>query len=195
MLSSKLMCLKQEKWASIRIWVSLTRAKLGWLDAWVRASPKLQLLCGVPSLQWSVSIESGPRKEHWWTSDRVMGGQGLLMLVGSEVWPVWSDPTDELLLLKLLKKLMLVLIEWCQNTQCIAVCCVWGCIAADQSGCPVHRWKHQTWARECQNWTTQSNGRRWPGLTNHILFYITWMVKCMCVANLGNTCHQDALWE
>ena len=23
-----------------------------------------------------------------------------------------------------------------QNTQCIAVCCVWGCIAAGQSGCP-----------------------------------------------------------
>ncbi len=31
---------------------------------------------------------------------------------------------------------MLVLVERFQNTQCIAVCCVWGCIAADQSGCP-----------------------------------------------------------
>ena len=26
-------------------------------------TPQLQLLWGVPSLQWSVSIESGPRKE------------------------------------------------------------------------------------------------------------------------------------
>ena len=35
------------------------------------------------------------------------------MHLGSEGWPVWSDPTDELLWLKLLKKLMLVLIERC----------------------------------------------------------------------------------
>jgi len=26
---------------------------------------KLQLLWGVPGLQWSVSIKSGPRKEQW----------------------------------------------------------------------------------------------------------------------------------
>ncbi|KAK3527039.1 hypothetical protein QTP86_008668 [Hemibagrus guttatus] len=48
-----------------------------------------------------------------------MGRRGSLMPVGSEGWPVWSDPTDELLLLKSLKKLMLVLIERGQNTQCI----------------------------------------------------------------------------
>lgn len=36
--------------------------KLGCLD-WDRASPKLQVLWGVPGLQWSVSIKSGPRKE------------------------------------------------------------------------------------------------------------------------------------
>ncbi|KAK3556078.1 hypothetical protein QTP70_004374 [Hemibagrus guttatus] len=40
-----------------------------------------------------------------------MGGQGSLMHMGSEGWLVWSDPTDELLLHKLLKKLMQVLIE------------------------------------------------------------------------------------
>ncbi|KAK3568664.1 hypothetical protein QTP86_011458 [Hemibagrus guttatus] len=45
--------------------------------------------------------------------DRVMGGQGSLM--GIKGWPVWSNPTDELMSLKLLKKLMLVLIERCQN--------------------------------------------------------------------------------
>ena len=44
---------------------------------------------------------------------------------GSEGWPVWSDPTDKLLLLKLLKNLMLVLTERCQNTQCITVHCIW----------------------------------------------------------------------
>ncbi|KAK3524329.1 hypothetical protein QTP70_028053 [Hemibagrus guttatus] len=78
-----------------------------------------------------------------------MGGRGSLMHVGSEGWPVWSDPTDELLLLKLLKKLMLALIE----------------------------------------------RRRWPGLMNHVFFYITWMAGCVRVSYLGNTWHQDALWE
>ena len=42
------------------------------------------------------------------------------MHVGNEGWPVWSNPTDKLLLLKLLE-LMLVLIERCQNTQCISL--------------------------------------------------------------------------
>lgn len=46
-------CLKQEKWTRVRIWVSLTEAKLWWLDDWVRASPTLQLSWAVPSLQWS----------------------------------------------------------------------------------------------------------------------------------------------
>ena len=35
-----------------------------WPDYWVKASPQLQLLWGVPGLQWSVSIKSGPRKEY-----------------------------------------------------------------------------------------------------------------------------------
>ena len=46
------------------------------------------------------------------------------MHMANEGWPGWSDPTDELLELKLLKKFMLVLIERCQNTQCIAVWCI-----------------------------------------------------------------------
>ena len=64
-------------------------------------------------------------------------GHGLPRLTGagSKVWSVCSDPTDELLLLKLLK-LILVLIERHRNTQCITVSCLWGCIAADQSECP-----------------------------------------------------------
>ena len=32
----KLMCWNQEKYASVRVWVILTRAKLWWLDDWVR---------------------------------------------------------------------------------------------------------------------------------------------------------------
>ncbi|ROL55025.1 hypothetical protein DPX16_20286 [Anabarilius grahami] len=41
----------------------------------------------------------------------------------------------------------------------------------------------------------RSNGRRWPGLMNHVFFYITWMAGGVCIAYLGNTWHQDALWE
>lgn len=33
-------------------------------------------------------------------------------------------------------KLMLVLIERCQNTKWITLCCIWVCIAAEQSECP-----------------------------------------------------------
>jgi len=33
-----------------------------WLDDWDRGSSKLQLLWGVPGLQWSVFRKSGPRK-------------------------------------------------------------------------------------------------------------------------------------
>ncbi|KAK3555028.1 hypothetical protein QTP86_005693 [Hemibagrus guttatus] len=41
----------------------------------------------------------------------------------------------------------------------------------------------------------RNNGRRWSGLMNHVFFYITWMAECVCVSYLGNTWHQDALWE
>ena len=26
----------------------------------------------------------------------------------------------------------------------------------------------------------RSNGRRWPGLLNHVFFNITWMARCVC---------------
>ena len=100
------------------------RATLWWLEDRVRASPKLQLLWGVPGLQWLVSIKSDLWKEQWWTNDRVMSGQGSLMHLGSIGWPLWSDPT-QLLLITLLKKLLLVLIERCKNTQCISVVAYW----------------------------------------------------------------------
>ena len=72
------------------------------------------------------------------------------MHIGSKGWPVFSDPTDALLLPILLKKLMLALLARCQNTQCIAVYCAWGCKAADQSGCPFSPLS-----------TTRSNGMEW----------------------------------
>lgn len=46
-------------------------------------------------------------------------------LIGArgKVWPVCSDPTDELLLFRLVSKLILVLTEGSQYTQCITVLC------------------------------------------------------------------------
>ena len=68
----------------------LTRTKLRWLDNWVKASPKLQLLWVVLGLQWSVPIVSGPcRKSGKPPTESLMRG--------AKGWPVWSNPTDELL--------------------------------------------------------------------------------------------------
>ena len=155
-----------------------------------RASPKQQLLWGVPGLLWSVSIKEGTVVNqqqdrgwpHWCTRTVKAGPFG----------PIQQKS-------KLLKKLMLVLIERCQNTQCIAVCCLWECIATDKSGCPC--WPLYT-AESANNGHVSirtgpwSNGRTWPGLMKHVYFYITW-IACvsMCVAYLKNTRHQDSLCE
>ena len=51
---------------------------------------------------------------------------------------------------------------------------------------PVH---HQ----ECLQWAWNSrtgpwnNGRRWPGLMNHVFFYNMWLAKCVCVMAAGCT--------
>lgn len=45
------------------------RAKLKWLDNWVRATSKPQLFWDVPGLQWSWATNSGPRKEIQQTGD------------------------------------------------------------------------------------------------------------------------------
>lgn len=52
-----------------------------------------RLLQGVFCLQWSISIVSDWRKEHWQNGDRAMDGQGFLMRVGDGrlFWVVWSN--------------------------------------------------------------------------------------------------------
>ena len=50
-----------------------------------------------------------------WSKDvmvmnRIMGGQGSLMHMENKGWFMWSDPPEEPLFLKLLKKLIVVLI-------------------------------------------------------------------------------------
>lgn len=57
-------------------------------------------------MRWLVPSKSGPKKGNWWTSYRVTGTQVSLLFVGNEGSPVRSDPTEELLQHKLLKKLM-----------------------------------------------------------------------------------------
>lgn len=131
--------------------MSLTRAKLWWLDDRIRAYPKRVVL----GLQLSVSINTIYQYSF---QGRNRGDPATRLIdAGSKGWPVWSNPAEKLLQLKLQRKLMLVLIEMCQNTQGIAVCCIWGCIA-DQSECPcwpVHCQKLQQWESEYQNWTRE----------------------------------------
>lgn len=115
----------------------------------------------------------------------------------SEGWPGWSNPTDKLLYLKLLKKFMLVLIEMCQNTQSITVFWVWDCIAADWSGFPcwpLFTTETTTNAPVSIRTGAQSNEWKWFSLMNHIFFYIMWIARCLCVDYLGNTRNQDPLW-
>ena len=88
-------------------------------------------------------------------------GHGLLMHTGSKGWPVLSD-------------------------------CLWGYIAADQSGFPC--WPVSTTKIANNRHMSiitgpQSSGRSWPGLMNHVFFYIMWMAGCLCITHLGNTWH------
>ena len=94
-----------------------------------------------------------------------------------------TDPTDEQLWLKLLKKLMLVYIESCQNTKCIVVCCAWGWIDADQSGCP---WWPLFATESGNNGHVSIRTRPWsnvgrcPCLMIHVFSFTsrTWLVVC-----------------
>lgn len=54
-----------------------------------------------------------------------------------------AKATDKLMELKLRPKFMLVQTESFQETQHTAICCLWGCIAADHSRCqPLSDWQH-----------------------------------------------------
>ena len=112
------------------------RANMWWLDDWVRTSPVLQLLWGVPGLQWSVSIKSEPRTEqrrtglwatkvHWCTWGVKAGPCGpiqqtaIVVQIAKEV----NDGSDRAVRVPMLT--------------------------------PVHCQKHQQWACEHQNWTME----------------------------------------
>ncbi len=67
------------------------------------------------------------------------------------------------------ENLMLGMIERCQNTKCLTVCCTWGCIAANRSG--AHDVHHGKFNNGHMNIKTGlwSNEIRLPGLIKHFL--------------------------
>jgi len=102
---------------------------------------------------------------------------------------LWSDPTDELLYVNAGsdRKVHHSLLRMGQHSQRpVRVPML----------TPVHRRKRQQWAREHQNWTTEQWKKvAWSDESWFFFFNIMWMTGCLCVAYLGNTWHQDALWE
>ena len=149
---------RQVKLANLRIWASLTRAKLWWLESWVRASPKVQLLLCVPSLQWSVSIKSGPRKEHCWIGYRIMGDQGSLHMGERRVARVVQF-NRQVTVTQIAEE-----VNADSNrkvSEYMTHCSFFLCLGLHSYRSvrvpmltPVHCRKCQQWAHEQQNWTT-----------------------------------------
>lgn len=80
------------------VWESrLTRLRLSWLDNWVRASPKWQILPGFSSIQWLVCTKRGQRKDNQWTGDRVMGSEDssvCLVMSADDVCTIEKEVTE-----------------------------------------------------------------------------------------------------
>lgn len=156
------------------------------LDNWVRASPK----CRCP---W----------KNWCTCDMVMGTQGSMMFVGWEGWLIWSDPTEDLVKHKLQKKLMLAMIEMCQNTEGIDAYYLWGHIVAGSLEWPC--WPLFT-TKSAYNYHMSIrtgpgiNERRWPGLMNHFFFNIMCCQVPLCslpgeeIAPGEESKREEAVW-
>lgn len=133
-------------------------------------SEHLQNCRGVPTLQWSLSIKGCPRREHWWTSDRVMGSQGSL-------WEMKASPCVPI-----------------QQTSY----CRWNCQKMwcwKMSEYTVHcsllhmerGWAKSAWASELDHRAMEEGG--WSNESYCLLHY-----GCIgCVAYQGNTWSQDAL--
>jgi hypothetical protein len=60
----------------------------------------------VCSGQYLSEVVQGGNSGELAKGQRITGGKGSPVHVRSNGWPMWSNPTDKLLLLKLLKKLM-----------------------------------------------------------------------------------------
>ena len=97
-------------------------------------------------------------------------------------WPMWSDATDKLLLLKLLKKFMLVLIEkMSEHTMHHTLLCM-GLRSCRPVRVPMltpaHCRKSLQWAPEHSNGTTEQ-WKKVAGLMNHVLDVLDKEVRSM----------------
>lgn len=87
------------------------------------------LWCLFDTFTWSAVVKT---YQMWFkegqlvTGDRVLGAQGSLMHMGSEGYPCCPIPQKSNWSTNFWKKLMQILIERYQNTQCISAYCVWG---------------------------------------------------------------------
>lgn len=136
-------------------------------------------MIGLPRTDVNTSYERQARSKQWerwglslysWDNEcTTAGNKKFRRCIVKLPYSLSPCVTTTELLLKLLKKLMFFPVQRCQNTQCIAIGCIWGCIAADpvQSGCPC--WPLSTTKSSYNGYMSittepQSNGRRWPGL-------------------------------
>lgn len=72
-----------------------------------------------------------------------------------------------------MKMLMLVMIESCQNTQCIAVCCVWGCKGAHAEPCPLPKVPTMgTSASELDHRAMEEGGLVWSDGSRFLLHHM-----------------------
>lgn len=73
-------------WGSVRIWVTVSRTKLWWLDDWVIGSPKQKILWGGPSMQWLVVVKVGQVVSWLWAGQVVSHGCPRLTDEYGEQW-------------------------------------------------------------------------------------------------------------
>lgn len=103
------------------------------------------------------------------------------MHVGSENWP-----NGRATVAQIAEKVKAGSDRNMSKTRCIAVCCLWGCAAVDQSGCPC--WPVFT-AKSTYNGHASirtgpwSNGRRQPGMMNRVflLNHVDGRVPARCL--------------
>lgn len=108
-------------------------------------------------MQWLVvPTEIGAMKDNRWTRHKVKASKAHWCIWGTKA--TLPDPVQ---------KVMLTMMERYQNTQCISVCCVWSCVAANQSGCPS--WALYTtkstynghWSSEMEHKIMEEGGLVW----------------------------------
>ena len=117
-----------EKWAGLKTWVTLTRAKSLWTDDWVRTSPKWKA-CGVrpvSSGEYLLTVVRGGTNHEPATGCWVSKAHRCARATKA----ILSDPNRQKGYCGKSQKGGKE--EWVR-TQCIAPYSVWGCVAADWS--------------------------------------------------------------